>query len=134
MPRITYEGTEGGREKFEGETYPYSDVAACHQFGKAENHSFVLKIWNRNRFSPSDQLAQGMLTGKGFIDQNIYINFMLTPRRTELTKQVRQAKKDREIAKYSVDQNGKIFVKKIDGNRFLPVVCVEDLEKLKKKA
>ena len=117
-----------------GVWFPYSDVAACHQFGKAENHSFVLKIWNRNRFSPWDQLAQGMLTGKGFSYQNIFINFMLTPRRTELAKHVRQAKKDHEIAKYSVDQNGKIFVKKIDGNRFLPVVCVEDLEKLTKKS
>ena len=125
--RMVYEKT--------GVWFPYSDVAACHQFGKAESHSFVLKIWNRNRFSSWDQLAQGMLTGKGFSDQNIFINFMLTPRRTELSKQVRQAKKDRLIAKYSVDQNGKFFVKMLgDDTRFHPVISVEDLEKLKKKS
>ena len=34
--RIVYDKT--------GVLFPYSDVAACHNFGKAENHSFVLKI------------------------------------------------------------------------------------------
>ena len=80
------------------------------------------------------QRAKGILTGKGFSDHNIYINFMLTPRRTELCEQVRQATKDRLVAKYSVDQNGKIFVKTLgDNHRFHPVNCVDDLEKLKKK-
>ena len=113
---------------------PYSDVAACHQFGKYENHSYVLKIWNRKRYSPWDRLAWAMLTGKGFSDRNVFINFMLTAKRTEISKIVRQAKKDRHIAKYSVDQNGKIFVKKIgDDNKFYPVLCADDVEKLSKR-
>ena len=54
-----------------------------------------------------------MRTGKGFSDKNIFINYMLTAMRIELSKQVRMAKKDHTIAKYSIDANGKIFVKKI---------------------
>ena len=73
-----------------------------------------------------------MLTGKGYSDKNIFINFMLTARRTELSKQVRMAKKDRKIAKYSIDQNGKIWIKKIgNDNDFYTVSCMEDLENLK---
>ena len=107
---------------------PHKDVAACHQFGKAENNSFVLKIWNRKRFSAWDILSKAMLTGKGFSEHNIFINFMLTPRRTEISKQVRQAKKAKLIAKYSVDHNGKIYVKKLgEDTRFHPVLSVEDL-------
>lgn len=114
---------------------PHKDVAACHQFGKAENNSFVLKIWNRKRFSAWDILSKAMLTGKGFSEQNIFINFMLTPRRTEISKQVRQAKKAKLIAKYSVDQNGRIYVKKLgEGTRFDPVLSVEDIEKITKKS
>jgi hypothetical protein len=114
---------------------PHRDVAACHQFGKEENHSFVLKIWNRKRFSAWDILAKGMLTGKGFSDHNIFINFMLTPRRSEISKQVRQAKKAKLIAKYSVDQNGKFFVKQLgDDTKFYPVLSIEDLEKFTKKS
>ena len=113
---------------------PHKDVAACHKFGKAENNSFVLKIWNRKRFSAWDILSKAMLTGKGFSDKNIFINFMLTTRRTELCKQVRQAKKDHLIKKYSVDQNGKIFIKKLgNDNQFHPVTSIKHLEQMTKK-
>ena len=114
--------------------FPYEDVEACHQFGKPENHSFVLKIWNRKKFSSWDELSWGMLTGNSFDNnKNIFINFMLTTRRTELSKQVRKAKKDRAIAKYSIDPNGKIYIKQIRGdNRYLTVTSVEDLNRLKK--
>ena len=53
-----------------------------------------------------------MLTGKGLSNNNIFINFMLTKARTEMSKQVRQTKKDKKIQSYSVDQNGNFFVKK----------------------
>ena len=56
---------------------------------------------------------------------------MLTARRTELSKQVRMAKKDRKIAKYSIDQNGKVWIKKIGNDKdFYTVTCMEDLENL----
>ena len=96
----------------------------------------MLKVWNRKKFSAWDELAWGMLTGKGFSNnKNIFINFMLTARRTELSKQVRQAKKDKKIAKYSIDQNGKIYIKQIGGdNRYHPVKSIDDLNSLKKSS
>ena len=110
---------------------PYEDVAACHRIGNKNNNSYVLKVWNRKRFSPWHFLTEGMLTGKTFSPQNIYINFLLTTRRIELSKQVRQAKKDNLIQKYSIDQNGKIFVKKLgNDNVFHLVSSKEDLENL----
>merc|ERR1712082_320353 len=103
--RMIYEKT--------GVWIPYTDVSACHRFGKEKNHSFVLKVWNRKQYSAWDELSWMLKVGKGFSNQNIFINFMLTARRTELCKQVRLAKKDKKIIKYSVDLNGKICVKKI---------------------
>ena len=111
---------------------PHSDVTACHRFGRAQAHSFVLRVWNRKPYSAWDNLSWMMMTGKGFSDQNIFINFMLTAKRTELSKQVRLAKKDRKIAKYSIDQNGKIWVKKSGGDNFRTVSTFEDLENLTK--
>ena len=35
---------------------------------------------------------------------------MVTSKRTEICKQVRQAKKDDLIEKYAIDENGRIFV------------------------
>ena len=123
--RMVYEKT--------GVWIPYEDVAACHRFGNNNNNSFVLKVWNRKRFSAWDALTEGMLTGKTFSPQNIFINFMLTPKRTELSKQVRQAKKDNRIKKYSVDQNGKFHIKKLgNDDRFHPVSSNKDLEELTK--
>ena len=124
--RMVYEKT--------GVWIPYEDVAACHRFGKSNNNTFVLKVWNRKRFSPWDQLTEGMLTGKTFSPQNIFINFMLTTRRTELSKQVRQAKKDNLVKKYSVDQNGKIYIKKLgNDDKFHPVTSLKHLEEMTKK-
>ena len=42
----------------------------------------------------------------------VYINFQLTERRAALAKSVRQAKSDSKVAGYSMDQNGKIKIKK----------------------
>ena len=47
----------------------------------------------------------------------VYINFQLTERRAALAKSVRQAKSDSKVAGYSVDQNGKIKIKKNGGAR-----------------
>ena len=124
--RMVYEKTGVG--------IPHRDVAACHRVGKWENHSFVLKIWNRKPFSAWEMLTEAMLTGKHFSRQNIFINFMLTPKRTEISKQVRKAKIDQQIQKYSVDQNGKIFVKKIGEDKvWHPIVSLEEIEKFAKK-
>jgi hypothetical protein len=117
-----------------GVRIPFMDVAACHRIGKWESHSFVLKIWNRKPFSAWEFLTEAMLTGKHFSRQNIFINFMLTPRRTEISKQVRKAKVDQKLQKYSIDQNGKIFVKKLGEDKdWYQIFCLDDIEKYAKK-
>ena len=68
-----------------------------------------------------------MLSGKVVGRKNIFINFMLTAKRIELSKLVRQAKKDNQIQKYSIDQNGKIFVIKTGENDYKEVTCVDDI-------
>ena len=47
---------------------------------------------------------------------------------------VRQAKKDKYITKYSVDQNGKIYVTKIGDNSYKEVKSVADIDKLKDRS
>ena len=121
--RMVYEKT--------GVRIPWSDVIACHQISKKESHSYVLRIGNRQPFSGWDMLTSEMLTGKNFSRRNVFINFMLTSRRTELSKQVRQAKKDQLIHKYSIDQIGRISVKKIGNDD--DVNSVNDIEKYSKK-
>ena len=76
-------------EKY-GVRIPWTDVSACHRFGKKENNSFVLKIWNRKPFTAWEMLTKAMLAGKETSRQNIFVNFMLTNRRTEMSKMVRQ--------------------------------------------
>ena len=118
-----------------GVRFHYSDVVACHRIGKRDSNSFVLKIGNRQPNSAWDMLTSGMKTGKSFSRQNIFINFMLTSRRTEVSKQLRKVKKDGLIDKYSIDQNGRFFIKKNgDDPKFHEVVSVKDIEKFTKKS
>jgi hypothetical protein len=121
-------------EKY-GVRIPWTDVAACHRFGMKENHSYVLKIWNRTPFSAWEILTKAMLAGKELNRKNIFVNFMLTKRRADISKQVRQAKKDKDIQKYSVDQNGKICVVKAgDDSAWKEVKSVKDIEDLKNRS
>ena len=114
-----------------GVRFPISDVVACHRIGKKESYSFVLKIGNRQPYSSWDELTYGMTTGTGFTKDNIFINFMLTKRRTEISKQIRQLKKETKIQNYSTDQNGKFFIRKNgDDKKFHLVSSIADIEKL----
>ena len=117
-------------EKY-GVRIPWTDVSACHRFGKKENNSFVLKIWNRKPFTAWEMLTKAMLGGKETSRQNIFVNFMLTTRRTEMSKMVRQLKKDNLIQKYSVDQNGKIYVIKNGEKGYKEVKSVAEINQLK---
>ena len=76
-------------------------------------------------------LTKAMLSGKEVSRLNIFVNFMLTTRRTEMSKMVRQAKKDNLIQKYSVDQNGKIYVIKNGDKSYKEVKSINDIEKLR---
>ena len=117
-----------------GIRFSNSDVVACHRIGKKESNSFVLKIGNRQPFSCWDALTHGMMTGTNFTQANVFINFMLTKKRTEMSKQVRQMRKDSKIQNYSIDQNGKFFIRKIgDDNKFHEVSSIDAIENLIKK-
>ena len=58
-----------------------------------------------------------MLTGRNnvskenFTDANVFLNFQLTKKKSELSKMVRLAKSERKIIKYGTDQNGRITVR-----------------------
>ena len=62
---------------------------------------------------------------------NVYLNFQLTENRAALAKSVRMARSEGRIAGYSVDQKGKIKIKKIGGARYdTTVKSVEQLNSL----
>ena len=114
-----------------GVRFPICDVVACHRIGKKESNSFVLKIGNRQPFSSWDALTHGMMTGNNFNQENVFINFMLTKKRTEMSKQVRQLRKDSKIKNYSIDQNGKFCIRKIgDDTKFHEVSSIAAIENL----
>ena len=114
-----------------GVFFPYSDIVACHPIGKKkENHTYILSVGNRQPYSAWDTLTYGMRKGKYFTQDNIFLNYQLTDRRTEISKEVRQAKKDNLIQKYSIDANGKIYIKQLGKENFKQVASVDNLQKL----
>ena len=140
-PRLDYQGNMVGMETDmemvlrmvtikTGVRFPLSDIVACHRIGKNKRtHSYVLKIGNRQPFSAWEALNNAMMTGSMSKD-NIFINFMLTKARTEMSKQVRQLKKERKIQSYSIDQNGKFFIKKNGNDSSFEFISFEDIQKL----
>ena len=74
-----------------------SDVIACHPIGKRDSHTFILSVANRRPGSAWDQLTHGMATGENFTRDDIFINYQLTKRRGELSKEVRNAKNQNKI-------------------------------------
>ena len=51
-----------------------------------------------------------------------------------MSKQVRQLKKERKIQSYSIDQNGKFFVKKNGYDSSFEFISFEDIQKLVKES
>ena len=101
-----------------GVVIPLNDIVACHPLSKrGSDSSYIIRIVNRRSDSAWSILAAGMLTGRNdatksnFTQDNIYLNFQLTKKRSELVQVVRQAKKDNKVKKYGVDQNGRLTVK-----------------------
>ena len=63
-----------------------------------------------------------------FSDDNIIINYQLTKARGELLKKVREARRVKDIHKYSTDQNGRISVQMKFRGPFTPVSSLSDLQ------
>jgi hypothetical protein len=106
------------------------DVVACHPIGQRGSHTFILSIANRRPGSAWDMLTYGMATGENFTNDNIFINYQLTKRRGKLSKEVRQAKSDNLIEKYSTDANGRIFVKKHNDTKKYPIESINELHEV----
>ena len=58
--------------------------------------------------------------------KNVFINYQLTKNRAALAKLVRQAKTDGKILAYSVDQNGKVKIKKIGSTKEYTTVTTKE--------
>ena len=70
-----------------------------------------------------------LMTKSNFSQDNVFLNFQLTKKRNELNKTVRQAKKDKKISKYGVDQNGRTTVKVKANSKWDVITSNSDLEK-----
>ena len=119
-----------------GVDIPVRDIVACHALTRrGTDSSFIVRISNRRSGSAWSILAAGMLTGRNnvtksnFSQDNVFLNFQLTKKRSELSKVVRKAKHDKKIIKYGVDQNGRITVKVKASSKWEEVASSSDLEK-----
>ena len=118
-----------------GVEVPLSDITACHSLGnRGTDTSYLIKFGNRKIGSAWDILAAGMLTGRNnstkenFTDANVFLNFQLTKKKSELSKLVRLSKSERKIMKYGTDQNGRITVKINQSCPWVEVASSAELE------
>ena len=112
-----------------GQAIPLQDISACHPIGRKESNTFILRVTNRKPGSAWDTITTGMRRGFA-TDDNIFINYQLTDRRIALSKEVKQAKKDKLIKKYFIDSNGKIWIKALNKDTFQEVTSKDNLQKL----
>ena len=112
-----------------GQEIPLQDISACHPIGRKNSHTYILCVANRKPGSAWDVITTGMRRGFS-TNHNIYINYQLTDRRISLSKEVKQAKKDNLIKKYSIDSNGKIWVKALNKDIFNEVTSKDSLQKI----
>merc|ERR1712179_824538 len=112
------------------------DVAACHRIGKKENDAYVIGINDRKAGSAWHTIPEGMMTGKlpggDTFDKevNLFLDFQLTKKRATLAKAVRVARKEQKIAKFYINQNGVIKIKKTTTDIYTEVKSVDHLKSL----
>ena len=93
-----------------GREVPEADIVACHPMGK-QGLTYIVRIINRNPGSAWDTLQAGLATGGlNSRDSGVFLSFQLTPRRVKILDSVRDARKERLISKFRVDQNGRIAI------------------------
>ena len=88
------------------------DISSCHFLPKG---GIFFSLWNQRPGSPSDMLTNAIKTCKDRT-KNIYINFMMTRRRSSLLFEVRKLKKLKKIARYYSDEKGTISIKVKEGD------------------
>ena len=94
---------------------PAEDIQACHHVpswpkgrrGKPEYRSIVLRIWNRRAGSAWSVLIGKIMSG-GNRATNVYANFQLTKRRSDLVYNLRKLKEAKKISKFYTNENGQV--------------------------
>jgi len=94
------------KDKF-GVVLPAEDITACHHLPKG---GVVLRIHNRKEGSAWESIIQKMKEGVR-PDLNVFFNFQLTKRRSNLLFEVRKLKKDNKLSKFFTDENGHIKIR-----------------------
>ena len=89
------------------------DIASCHYLPKG---GIFFSLWNQKPGSPSSGLTEAIKASKDKT-KNIFINFMMTRRRSSLLFEVRQLKKQKKIARYYSDEKGAISIKVKDDDK-----------------
>jgi len=100
-----------------GVRVPIQDIQALH---KLPNSTILIRIWNRKEGSAWSHLINAIKTGENR-SVNIYLNFQLTQRRSNLVYHLRQFKKTSMIAKFYTDENGAISLKVKDKDSKLKI-------------
>ena len=95
-----------------GTTLKEDDISSCHYLPKG---GIFFSLWNMRPGSPSAALTEAIKTSKDKT-KNIYINFMMTRRRSSLLFEVRSLKKQKKIARYYSDEKGTITIKVKEGD------------------
>ena len=88
------------------------DISSCHYLPKG---SIFFSLWNQRPGSPSSTLTDAIKTSKDKT-KNVFINFMMTRRRSSLLFEVRKLKKQNKIARYYSDEKGIITIKVKEGD------------------
>lgn len=90
-----------------GINLPESDIQACHRLPRG---SVVLRIWNRKQGSVWEDLVRKIKSPENS-EFNVFFNFQLTNRRSNLLYECRMLKKEGKIDKYFSDENGCLKLK-----------------------
>ena len=83
------------------------DIGSSHYLPKG---GIFFSLWNMRPGSVCDKLTTEIKSAKNR-NINIYINFMLTKKRSELLFEVRKLKRDGSIARFYSDEKGDISIK-----------------------
>ena len=88
------------------------DIQYCSETKKG---GIVVSFWKKSYGSAYHKVASAVRSslGKGI---NIYLNFMLTQKRSKLLYAVRKMKKDGDISKFYSDELGNISIKRNNSN------------------
>ena len=105
------------------------DIASCFRLKKG---GILVKFWKKGRGSKFHTLSSKIKSSQG-ANINLYMNFMLTPRRGELFFQIRNLKRDGKITKFYSDEDGSISIKLNRGESIIRVTDIysEGTKKLK---